>query len=197
MKGSTQQHPDDLAVDAFAVRMKAKLADARAKGRSGWDDPEQCTVAYLQQQLHEHVAKGDPVDVANFCMMLAHYGASASPGADLSPDCSLCAGRRVITLAADTCQPERQAPVLAAAFGVKARLMRRRGRMDTQAQFGKDAVMLNWTPPEPRPESPFSAACRVLRDAGRSVTPSDIPGLVWVDGNELTMGQVMDRARHL
>jgi len=69
------QHPDDRAVDVFAVAMKTKLAKAREKGRGGWDDPAQCSVAYLQQLLQEHIAKGDPVDVANFCMMLAHYGA--------------------------------------------------------------------------------------------------------------------------
>jgi len=72
-------HPDDRAVDLFAARMKTKLAMAREKGRGGWDDPAQCSVPYLQQLLHEHVAKGDPVDVANFCMMLGHYDASTSP----------------------------------------------------------------------------------------------------------------------
>lgn len=72
-------HTDDRAVDLFAARMKTKLAMAREKGRGGWDDPAQCSVSYLQQLLHEHVAKGDPVDVANFCMMLGHYGASTTP----------------------------------------------------------------------------------------------------------------------
>lgn len=82
----TPPHPDDVAVDRFADRMKAKLAAARAKGRGGWDDPEQCTVPHLQQLLHEHLVKGDPVDVANFCMMLNHYGASTIPEAGLYPD---------------------------------------------------------------------------------------------------------------
>jgi hypothetical protein len=72
------EHPDDRAVDLFAARMKTKLAMAREKGRGGWDDPAQCSVAYLQQLLGEHVAKGDPVDVANFCMMLSHYGATTT-----------------------------------------------------------------------------------------------------------------------
>ncbi len=80
-KGGVEMHPDDRAVDLFAARMKTKLAMAREKGRGGWDDPAQCSVAYLQQLLHEHIAKGDPVDVANFCMMLSHYDASTS-----SPD---------------------------------------------------------------------------------------------------------------
>ncbi len=69
-------HSDDAAVDRFAANMKAKLADAREKGRGGWDDPAQCSTGHLCDLLHEHVAKGDPVDVANFAMMLSHYGAS-------------------------------------------------------------------------------------------------------------------------
>ena len=65
-----EQHPDDLAVDAFAAAMKAKMAAARAKGRSGWEDPAQCSADDLSLMLRDHVDKGDPRDVANFCMML-------------------------------------------------------------------------------------------------------------------------------
>lgn len=68
------QHPDDLAVDAFAAAMKAKMAEARAKGRGGWEDPAQCTAEDLSRMLREHVEKGDPRDVANFCMMLNRRG---------------------------------------------------------------------------------------------------------------------------
>lgn len=63
-------HPDDVAVDAFAAAMKAKMADARAKGRGGWEDPAQCSAHDLSRLLRDHVEKGDPRDVANFCMML-------------------------------------------------------------------------------------------------------------------------------
>jgi hypothetical protein len=63
-------HPDDAAVDAFATALKAKLAASRAKGRGGWDDPHFCTNEDLSIMLRVHVGKGDPVDVANFCMML-------------------------------------------------------------------------------------------------------------------------------
>ncbi|NEK42831.1 hypothetical protein GR250_15530 [Rhizobium leguminosarum] len=63
-------HPDDLAVDRFALAMKAKLAAKRAEGYGGWDDPERCSIALLYQLLAEHVAKGDPVDVGNFAMMI-------------------------------------------------------------------------------------------------------------------------------
>nr|WP_244125155.1 helix-turn-helix transcriptional regulator [Burkholderia gladioli] len=73
------RHSDDIAVDAFAVEMKAKMAAARAKGRSGW---ETCAPEDLSRMLREHVEKGDPRDVANFCMMLHHHGASISGAAD-------------------------------------------------------------------------------------------------------------------
>ncbi|BEV15093.1 hypothetical protein HBDW_18810 [Herbaspirillum sp. DW155] len=65
------RHPDDVAVDQFAEVMKAKLADARAKGRSGW---QACDPAELSYMLREHVEKGDPRDVANFCMFLWSLG---------------------------------------------------------------------------------------------------------------------------
>lgn len=68
------QHPDDLAVDAFAAAMKAKMAEARAKGRGGWEDPTQCSADDLTRMLRDHVKKGDPRDVANFCMMLHQRG---------------------------------------------------------------------------------------------------------------------------
>lgn len=68
-------HADDRAVDRFARVLKEKLARARGKGRSGWEDPRQCSVEWLQELLVEHLAKGDLVDVANFCMMLHQRGA--------------------------------------------------------------------------------------------------------------------------
>lgn len=62
-------HSDDLAVNAFASTMKAKLAKKRAEGRGGWQEAD-CTEQRLSNMLREHVEKGDPVDVANFAMML-------------------------------------------------------------------------------------------------------------------------------
>jgi hypothetical protein len=71
-------HPDDEAVDVFACAMKAKMAAARDKGRAGWEriDPVELSI-----MLREHVEKGDPRDVANFCMMLWHHGARISDAA--------------------------------------------------------------------------------------------------------------------
>lgn len=68
-------HPDDSAVDAFAEAMKEKLAAARANGRDGW---QSCSPDDLSHMLREHVEKGDPRDVANFCMFLWHMDASIS-----------------------------------------------------------------------------------------------------------------------
>ena len=72
-------HPDDAAVDRFAKAMKEKMAASRAKGRSGWDDPNQCLVQDLATMLVEHVGRGDPVDVSNFCMMIWNRVQSGYP----------------------------------------------------------------------------------------------------------------------
>ncbi len=69
------QQKDETAVAYLATAMNTKLARARAKGRSGWDSPE-CTQQHL---LREHVEKGDPVDVANFCAFLAARGEGIAP----------------------------------------------------------------------------------------------------------------------
>lgn len=64
-------HSDDAALDRFALAMRAKLAAARAKGLGGW---ETCPPEALNRMLHEHLDKGDPRDVANFCFFLWHTG---------------------------------------------------------------------------------------------------------------------------
>lgn len=74
-----EQHPDDMAVDSFALAMKVKLAEARAKGRSGWQDKDDCPQQRLSDMLRNHVEKGDPRDVANFCMFLHQRGESILP----------------------------------------------------------------------------------------------------------------------
>lgn len=73
-----EQHWDDHCVNQFSKMMREKMALSRAKGRSGWNDPNQCSVQYLRELLYEHLDKGDPVDVANICMMLRHYDASTA-----------------------------------------------------------------------------------------------------------------------
>lgn len=81
----SEYHPDDVAVDRFAAAMKKKLANARAKGRSGWDDPAKCTVEFLAELLVAHLSKGNEgnlEDVANLCMMLHQRKAPAKILAD-------------------------------------------------------------------------------------------------------------------
>lgn len=63
-------HPDDVAVNRFSEAMKIKLAKSRDKGRGGWENPALCKVIDLASMLIDHLPKGDPVDVANFAMML-------------------------------------------------------------------------------------------------------------------------------
>ena len=72
---------DERAVIAFAEKMKEKLADKRAEGKSGWEDQEVCSVDDLARWMIEHLTKGDPVDIANYCMMLSMRGESGNGGA--------------------------------------------------------------------------------------------------------------------
>jgi len=78
-KGGDRPHSDDLAVDRFAAAMKTKLAQKRAEGRGGWDDKDACSGEWLSRLLRGHVEKGDPVDVANFAMMLHQRGERIAP----------------------------------------------------------------------------------------------------------------------
>ena len=70
---------DNTAVERLAMRMRGKLAKARADGRSGW---QTCEPQYLSDLLHQHVAKGDVVDVANFCAFLLALESPILPRSD-------------------------------------------------------------------------------------------------------------------
>lgn len=56
----------------------AKLVIERSHGRDGW---KTCSVDDLADQLVAHLPKGDPVDIANFCMMLSVLGEHGNGGA--------------------------------------------------------------------------------------------------------------------
>lgn len=84
------RHSDDAAVDRFAEAMKAKLATKRADGRGGWDNKKVCSQALLSDLLRGHVDKGDPVDVANFSMMLHQRGEAIMSAT--REDCPECKG---------------------------------------------------------------------------------------------------------
>ncbi|QIX16388.1 hypothetical protein [Burkholderia multivorans] len=114
-----EPHSDDVAVDSFATAMKHKLALARAKGRGGW---ETCSPADLSRMLREHVEKGDPRDVANFCMMLWHHGSPiASAPADSEAARLTDEQRRVLVEVAQTFKgTDRRRAVLNELAGVAA-----------------------------------------------------------------------------
>ena len=73
---AVNQHPDDEAVDKFAAAMHAKMAQARAKGKEGWDDPERCSFMQLTSLLTTARESHEWVDVANYAMMLWARGQS-------------------------------------------------------------------------------------------------------------------------
>lgn len=78
-------HDDDLGVDRFAAAMKAKLAEKRAEGYGGWNDADKCPPGRLAQLLHDHLAKGDPLDIGNFAMMLWNRGELCALPATAAP----------------------------------------------------------------------------------------------------------------
>ena len=61
---------DREGVRRFAEALLQKLAEKRAQGYSGWNDPADCSIKRLEKLLAEHISKGDPVDIGNFCMMI-------------------------------------------------------------------------------------------------------------------------------
>lgn len=64
-----EEHRDERCIEHIANLMREKMKFSReVKGRGGWQD---MPAGVLSDMLREHVEKGDPVDVANFCMMLA------------------------------------------------------------------------------------------------------------------------------
>lgn len=69
----TERDHDIDGVNQLSLAMVRKLDKKRAEGRGGW---QTASTETLSQMLINHVAKGDPVDVANFCMMLFMNGQS-------------------------------------------------------------------------------------------------------------------------
>ncbi|CAG9184181.1 hypothetical protein CURE108131_25010 [Cupriavidus respiraculi] len=72
-----RQHVDDIAVEKISNAMKARLAEKRAQGYSGWDDPRLCSLELLAGLMAESMCKGKLVDAANFAAMLHSRGAPA------------------------------------------------------------------------------------------------------------------------
>lgn len=75
---------DETGVDRFTVAMRRKLTQKREEGRRGWNHPPYavqadrgdrvehhgCTIEELRDMLNAHISTGDPVDIANFAMMI-------------------------------------------------------------------------------------------------------------------------------
>lgn len=80
-----QAYKDGLS--GFVHEMAVKLAVSEVKGRSGWP---MCTEQELSNMLREHVEKGDPIDVANFCMMLSSMHMRIVPPPAASHPCWSC-----------------------------------------------------------------------------------------------------------
>jgi len=77
-----EPHPDDIAVHLFAEKMRTRLAEKRAAGYRGWNDPNECTIERLRALYLRAVAKGDLVNVANYAMMLSQRGVEQAPAMD-------------------------------------------------------------------------------------------------------------------
>lgn len=68
---------DEIALYEFAGAMHDKLVAARGKHGDDW---RALPANKLAEMLLDHTRKGDPVDVANFAMMLAGVGVSGNGG---------------------------------------------------------------------------------------------------------------------
>lgn len=106
LAASQAAHFDNYSVEQFAYAMRIKLAVKRNEGRGGWQDKEFCSGDFLSQLLRDHVEKGDPVDVANFCMMLHQRGEKISPVPSPIAECAECHGTGEVFGHADDCHDD-------------------------------------------------------------------------------------------
>ncbi|WP_300494617.1 hypothetical protein [Marinobacter sp.] len=77
---------DESCVDQFASAMKRKLAKKREEGRGGWSNKEDCPKDRLIKMMSDQFDKGDPINVANFAMMLWARGEGTAYSKDQSPE---------------------------------------------------------------------------------------------------------------
>ncbi|MDD4506220.1 MAG: hypothetical protein PHE60_07610 [Sulfurospirillaceae bacterium] len=88
-----QAERDNEAVDQFAKAMKEKLAIAREKGRSGWDNRETCTGKHLADLFWKQTTKENKdnyIDLANFLMFLHVRGVHENVLRYAKPCCNTC-----------------------------------------------------------------------------------------------------------
>lgn len=65
----TDETADNMLVAITSRAMQEKLEKKRYDGRSGWHT-DACSIAFLEELLEEHIAKGDMVDVINIAAMI-------------------------------------------------------------------------------------------------------------------------------
>lgn len=68
---------DEDHIRVFAAMMTGKMALKTAQGVHGWPN---LPTSHLWAMLKEHVAKGDPIDIAIFAMMIHHNTAAELRG---------------------------------------------------------------------------------------------------------------------
>ena len=78
MSGRTLHPATEDLVDRFAVALKEKLLAAQGKYSYavGWADSD--WMDECREALLEHIAKGDPRDIAAYCAFLWHHGESTA-----------------------------------------------------------------------------------------------------------------------
>ncbi len=67
--GRAGKHVDDVALDEFTEAMRTRMAQKRAQGFEGWEDPARCPINELINRA-ENCAIGKPVDRGIYSMML-------------------------------------------------------------------------------------------------------------------------------
>lgn len=60
----------NVAIDAVAATMKAKMVQAEEIGKEGWDDKDLCDAAFLSQLFFTALKKQNIISAMNYLMML-------------------------------------------------------------------------------------------------------------------------------
>ena len=66
--GNLRHEDFELALIQFTDKMRSKLQEKDQSGWASWQDDD--FVDKMRRGLVAHVASGDPIDVANYCMFL-------------------------------------------------------------------------------------------------------------------------------
>lgn len=73
----TEEEIDHVAFSMFTTQMLQRLYFKREhNGKGGWWDEKSCTINHLIELFHRSVEKGDPLDIANYAMMIHQRGSS-------------------------------------------------------------------------------------------------------------------------